>query len=98
MDQAIDLVKPGGKVMIIGIPEFNAWSFPTDVSRRKETVIQNVRRQNHCVQPAIDLIAEGKVDTGNMVTHRFPLDRVPAAFDLVESYGDGVMKAMIDIG
>lgn len=98
MDQAFGLVKPGGKIMIIGIPEFGSWSIPADVTRRKETIIQNVRRQNHCVQPAIDLIAQGKVDTGSMVTHRFPLDRVPEAFDLVETYGDGVMKAMIGIG
>jgi L-iditol 2-dehydrogenase len=27
LDQAVDLLKPGGKLMVIGIPEFDRWSF-----------------------------------------------------------------------
>lgn len=98
MDQAVALVKPGGKIMIIGIPEFDFWKLPTDIIRRKEVCLQNVRRQNHCVQPALDLINSGKVDVKSMVTHRFPFEKTKEAFDLVADYRDGVMKAMIDIG
>ena len=96
MDNAVDLLKPGGKLMIIGIPEFDHWSFPTDKIRRKELCIQNVRRQNEAVQPALDMIASGEISVGSMATHRFPFDRTKEAFDLVAAYGDGVMKAMID--
>ncbi len=96
MDQAIELVKPGGKIMIIGIPEFDNWKFPADVMRRKETIIQNVRRQNHCVQPVLDMIWDGRIDTSSMITHHFNFKDTKKAFDLVASYGDGVMKAMID--
>jgi threonine dehydrogenase-like Zn-dependent dehydrogenase len=32
----------------------------------------------------------------NMVTHRFKPEDTQRAFDLVSSYADGVMKAMID--
>ncbi len=46
IDNAVDLLKPGGKLMVIGIPEFDRWSFPVDKSRHKELCIQNVRRQN----------------------------------------------------
>jgi threonine dehydrogenase-like Zn-dependent dehydrogenase len=38
----------------------------------------------------------GRIDVGNMITHRFPMARAKEAFDLVAAYGDGVMKAMID--
>jgi hypothetical protein len=31
-----------------------------------------------------------------MPTHRFSFEDTKKAFDLVASYGDGVMKAMID--
>jgi len=98
MDQAVALVKPGGKIMIIGIPEFDFWKLQSDIIRRKEICFQNVRRQNHCVQPALDLINSGKVDVKSMVTHRFPFNRTREAFDLVAEYRDGVMKAMINIG
>lgn len=97
LDQAIDLLKPGGKLMIVGIPEFERWSFVADHARRKEISIMHVRRQNGCMQPALDLIGEGKVQTDDLITHTFPFVKVKEAFDLVAGYGDGVLKAMIDI-
>jgi L-iditol 2-dehydrogenase len=99
IDQAVQLLKPGGKLMIIGIPPtLETWSFPVDVLRHKELCIQNVRRQNHCVQPALDMIANRDIDVNVMVTHRYDFADTKAAFDLVENYRDGVMKAMIHFG
>jgi len=96
IDNAVDLLKPGGKLMLIGIPEFDRWSIPVDTSRHKELVIQNVRRQNEALQPALDLMDQGKINVDNMTTHRFNFKDTKAAFDLVAGYSDGVMKAMID--
>lgn len=96
MDQAVQLLKPGGKVMIIGIPEFDHWSFSTDIIRRKELCFQNVRRQNECVQLTMDMIADGRINVKNLITHHFPFEKTKDAFDLVADYKDGVMKAMID--
>ena len=96
IDNAVDLLKPGGKLMVIGIPEFERWTFPVDKSRHKELCIQNVRRQNEALQPALDLMAEGKVSVAAMATHRFKFEDSKEAFDLVAAYKDGVMKAMID--
>jgi threonine dehydrogenase-like Zn-dependent dehydrogenase len=96
VDDAVDLLKPGGKLMMIGIPEFERWTFPVDKSRHKELCIQHVRRQNEAVQPTLDLMASGKVQVEAMATHRFSFEESREAFDLVAAYGDGVMKAMID--
>jgi L-iditol 2-dehydrogenase len=96
MDQAIRLLKPGGKLMIIGIPEFERWGFEADTARRRELTIQHVRRQNEALQPVLDMLADGRISIGGMATHRFPFDRAKEAFDLVAGYRDGVMKAMID--
>ncbi len=98
LDQAMSVLKPGGKLMLIGIPEFDRLSFLAEIGRRSEICIQNVRRQNHCVQKALDLVTSGQVDPSFMVTHRFPLSRTKEAFDLVDSYADGVLKAMVEIG
>jgi threonine dehydrogenase-like Zn-dependent dehydrogenase len=95
VDQAVDLLKPGGKLMLVGIPAADRISFPIDKARRKELRIQNVRRQNHCVEPALDMIANRPGGLDFMITHRFPLVETKAAFDLVEGYRDGVVKAMI---
>ncbi len=96
LDQAIELLKPGGKLMIIGIPEFDRWSFPSDLARRKEITLQHVRRQNEALQPALDMLEQGTLDVSRMPTHRFSFDQAREAFDLVAGYQDGVMKAMIE--
>ena len=96
MDQALQMLKPGGKLMSIGIPEFDRWSFNVDLLRHKEICIQSVRRQNHCVEETLDLMASKKINVEKMPTHRFSFERTKEAFDLVTGYKDGVMKAMID--
>jgi L-iditol 2-dehydrogenase len=95
LDQAVEILGPGGKLILVGIPEVERVSFMPDRIRRAELTIQNVRRQNECVGKAIDLLPT--VDLDLLVTHRFPLDRTPEAFEIVKGYRDGVMKAMIRI-
>jgi L-iditol 2-dehydrogenase len=97
LDQAIEMLKPGGKLLLIGIPPTaKRVTFLIDKLRHKEICIQNVRRQNHCVQPALDMMDRSDFDVNVMVTHRFPFEQTQAAFDLAASYEDGVLKAMID--
>ena len=95
LDQAVDLLRPGGKLMIVGIPQDNTISFNISALRRKEVCIQNVRRQNGCVQPTLGLLETGRIHVDFMITHRFTFDQVNDAFDLVADYRDGVVKAMI---
>ena len=96
LDEAVELLAPGGKLMLIGIPRVEQVSFSIDKLRRKELSIINVRRQNKCTQTAIDLIASGKVDIDFMITHRFKFEQTKDAFDFVAGYRDGVVKALIE--
>jgi len=98
MDQAVHLLRPGGMLMIIGIPEFDRWSFDAGEIRRKEIDIHNIRRQNNCTEEALEKISGGLIPVDPMVTHRFPFEKSKDAFDLVAEYRDGVMKAMIEFG
>ena len=97
IDQAVELLKPGGKLMLIGIPEVDRISFVIDKMRRKELTVINVRRQNGCVDETLELLSQEGVDVSFMVTHRFGLEETAAAFDLVADYRDGVVKAMIEL-
>jgi L-iditol 2-dehydrogenase len=96
LDQAIDILKPGGRLVVVGIPEFDRWSMSVELTRRKEISLQFIRRQVDCVESALEMMENGKIDVSAMVTHRFPFRNTNEAFDLVSAYGDGVMKAMID--
>ncbi len=97
VDNAVKILKPGGKLVLVGIPPSAQYSFDMDLMRRKELTVINVRRQNHCVEEAIDLVVSGKADVEKMVTHHFSLEDTGVAFDLVEGYKDGAIKAMIDL-
>ena len=97
LDQAIELLKPGGTLLMIGIPEVDRVSFDIHTLRRKEIRLQSVRRQNQCMVPAIELVANGAIDLEPLVTHHFPLEETKQAFDLVADYGDGVVKAIVHV-
>ena len=96
-DQGVDLLKPGGKLMVVGIPQFDNWMVVVDKTRRKEITVQFVRRQAECTEKSLEMMMNKEVDVSRMVTHRFHFSKAKEAFDLVADYRDGVMKAMIDL-
>jgi L-iditol 2-dehydrogenase len=97
LDQAIELLKPGGTLSIVGIPEVDRVSFSAHEFRRKELRVQNVRRQNQCVTLAIEMIASGAVNVDSLVTHHFPITETAKAFGLVAARQGGVVKAIISV-
>ena len=97
LDQGVELLKPGGTLLIVGIPELERVSFSISQLRRKELRLENVRRQNQCTAPAIELVARGTVNVEQLVTHHFPLAETQKAFELAAGYREGVVKALIHL-
>jgi len=95
VNDAVKILKPGGKLVLVGIPPEAKYVFDMDLLRRKEIAIQNVRRQNHCVEKAIGLIENG-LPIIQIVTHHFYPEETQQAFELVSNYQDEVIKAMVD--
>jgi L-iditol 2-dehydrogenase len=83
-DEAVQLamasVRPGGRVVLAGIPGDDAIRFSASVARRKGLTIAMVRRMNEVYPRAISLAARGVVDLGSVVTSRVGLGEVQAAF------------------
>lgn len=96
IDEAVEILRPGGKLMLIGIPGEDRVSFIIDKIRRKEITLINVRRQNKCTGKCVELVQSNQINPDFMVTHRFTLDQTQDAFELVAGYRDGVVKAMIE--
>lgn len=97
VDEAQQLLAPGGTLLLVGIPPTDRVIFNIHHMRRKELTFKNVRRQRGCVGPVIEMIAAGQIDPRPLLTHRFPLERIGEAFDLVAGYRDGVIKAVIEV-
>jgi L-iditol 2-dehydrogenase len=77
---AMAMVRPGGRVVLGGIPSDDQTTFQASVARRKGLTIAMVRRMNEVYPRAISLAAEQRVDLTQLVTHRFPLREAPDAF------------------
>ena len=97
ISQGIDLLKPGGKLIITGIPAVDKIQLDPHQLRRKEISIQNVRRQNDCTRRAIEMVSNSNFPLEIFATHHFDFSEVQQAFDMVSSYQDKVIKAIISV-
>ena len=83
-DEAVGLamasVRPGGRVVLAGIPGDDSIRFGASRARRKGLTIAMVRRMNQVYPRAISLAERRVVDLGSVVTSRFGLGEVREAF------------------
>jgi len=84
VEAAITAVKPGGRVILVGIPSEDRIAFPASVARRKDLLIRVVHRMKHTYPRAIRLVETGRVDLRSLATHRFPLADVARAYAVAE--------------
>ena len=96
VEQAADMARLGGRVVLVGIPSDDRLALKHSTARRKGLTLVMCRRMKHTYPRAIELAARGRVDLRGLVSHRFPLEQVPAAFALNAAYRDSVVKVVID--
>ncbi len=96
IEQGIRMLTPGGRLIIVGIPETERITLDPHILRRKEISIHNVRRQNKCMAKAVELLAHHISDFDFMITHRFALEEIGAAFRLLKNYDDGIIKGVCE--
>ena len=97
IDQGQRLLKCGGTLVIVGIPGVDQAIFDPHFMRRHELTFKSVRRQNQCVEPLIEMLAQGKINADPLITHRYSLENIAQAFETVAGYREGVVKAMIEV-
>jgi L-iditol 2-dehydrogenase len=86
---AIDNVRPGGRVVLVGIPDGDRTSFTASTARRKGLTLALCRRMKPSDLPrAIRLAEAGDVKLGTLVSGRYALSEWREAFgELVERRG-----------
>jgi L-iditol 2-dehydrogenase len=78
---AFESVRPGGRVVLGGIPDSDTTTFRASLARRKGLTIAMVRRMNEVYPRAIDLAARGVVALDPLVSARAPLADAAQAFE-----------------
>jgi L-iditol 2-dehydrogenase len=95
LDQGVALLKPGGTLVVVGIPLEPRVSFDSSKARRKEIRVQNVRRQNRCLEKAVGMIHAGRVRVDFLATHYFKLEQAGEAYETASARRGGVIKAIV---
>jgi L-iditol 2-dehydrogenase len=80
LDTALQAVRPGARVVLVGIPTDDRTSYTASVARRKGLTLVLSRRMHDTYPRAIDLVASKRVDVASLVTHRFGLEQAAEAF------------------
>jgi L-iditol 2-dehydrogenase len=84
VETAMASAKPGGRVVIIGIPSEDKTTFTASTARRKGLTILICRRMKNTYPRAINLVAQGKINLGSLISHRFSFDNSKDAFLVAE--------------
>ena len=92
-----EVAGPGTHVAVIGSNPQDDVIFSSGSARRKGLTLRFVRRSNNTLKQCMDLVREGLISPGDLVTHTFSASRVAQAFETVGAYADGVLKALIDM-
>lgn len=91
LQQAFETVRPDSKIMLVGIYEQPIQWLPNSIIRKSARMISCYSGN---FPAAIELLKTGKVNTGPLVTHEYPLDKVSTAFE-TQSKTDESIKVLI---
>jgi len=93
---AIDCTRPSGQFVLIGLPSETKFCIDIHTAMMKELRIQTIKRSNHRGAHAIELLRANRIPDF-FITHRFPLEKTPDAFEVLANYRDNVGKVLIEM-
>lgn len=98
--QAMDMAKPGGKVVMFGIGKENMKNFNAyDMYYKELTLIGTRAMKRRDFELGIELAAAGKLDLSPYVTHCFSLGETKEALDLVDKkLANDALRVVVKIG
>lgn len=97
VQQSAEMVRLGGRLVIVGISEDDRLVMKHSTVRRKGLTIRIARRMKHTYPRSIRLLNSGAVDLNRLISHRFPLEQTPEAFAMNTAYDDDVVKIIVDV-
>lgn len=96
LDDAVKCVKRGGNIVVLGLapPEVGVSALAI---LKKELNVFGSRMSYGQFESVIDLISQGRIDTGTAITQRFMFHEIHKAFELALHPNSGVMKIIVEM-
>lgn len=96
LDDAIDMTRKGGTVMMFGVPSKGA-KLDLDMSKiysKEITLVTSYAASDSDTKDALDLIESSQIDVRQLITHTYPISDSQKAFDHART-GENAMKIII---
>lgn len=97
LGRATTLLRPGGRIIVVGIPTDDSTTFQASLMRRKGVTLALTRRMTaNAYERAIALGSSGAIDLTWLVSDRFPLGDSATAFEVAAARRG--LKVVVDVG
>ena len=96
LEDAIDMVRKGGTIMMFGVPSKGA-KLNLDMSKiysKEITLVTSYAASDKDTKDALELIQSSQIDVKQLITHTYPITDAQKAFDHART-GDLAMKIII---
>jgi len=96
MNRAIDFVRPGGTVLLFGVPpsgknlEMEAFK----IFQKGLTLLSSFTSVRNSFQ-AVNLLQSGQIKVKPLISHYLPLKELPQAIEMIERHDPNVKKVII---
>lgn len=95
--QALESVRKGGAVTLIGIFEKPNPEIPMNLFIQKEITLAGSQGYNWDFQDALAMLTHTNLPLESLITHRFPLDKIQDAFNVLIRPQNQALKVLIEI-
>jgi threonine dehydrogenase-like Zn-dependent dehydrogenase len=92
--QAMTMVRPGGKIVIVAFFEKPLEIEITDIVAKNISVHGSIEWSKDEFSQAFELICSGKIDRKVLITHEFTLNSIKEAYD-TQATTDKAVKVMV---
>ncbi len=96
INNAIACLRPGGRMVLIGIPAESQVPVNLWTALDREARIHVQKRSNGNDHDALELLKRGLIHSGDIISHRFPIEKGQEAFETMAAYSQGVIKPLIE--
>lgn len=93
--QAIDIITPGGQIILFGIQNPSIDGFPGAAIYNKEITIIGTKGGGGCYEKSLDIMTKKEFDIQPLITHDIPLKKIKRLFDIIINQEEDVMRVVI---
>lgn len=94
--QSIRVAKKNGRVAYVSLPTADEMMIPYKTIVMNQITVYGSRANPNCSQKVIELMAQGKLNAKDLITHRFPIDAIHEAMNTFVNRIGGAMKVVVN--